>query len=434
MPQPPAPAPLLSLAREAVAAIAATDDVTTYRGMAMRNLGRDAVIQALPSYEAAKNAVCAPPLVATRYGSKEQAGDRLTLQFVYQLFPRDSELGVGQDAHRLWGRFRSELNAPDWVYRGVANLRNFNLAGGVPNPLQLEDGVTIRGRDFDLLGKQGFNEFTLEALAEDWSVGAASEYVICIERRVPKSPDNLIRIDATLITTAWRAITCMRLSARGDVRMGSMWFTRDAKFNVGMGGGANRSGWSMPTSGGSQFVLTRAVARKARSLQGTLKYLEQNGYGRGPGNLELSLRSFESSYDRFPARPDSKLLDIITAAEAVVGTDVEITFKISFRIAGLLGRTNAERVEVFGDMKRFYDVRSKIVHGATLRGWRVEMLDRADDAREFMRRLLVAFLRLAASTTATRYTKAFFADELDAELQDEQARRRMLRELGITGR
>jgi Apea-like HEPN len=434
MPRESPPAPLISLGREAVAAIAATDDVTSFRAMALRNLGRDAVIQALPSYEDAKHVVCAPPLVAARYGSKADVGDRLTLQFVYQLFPLASAQSVGQDVRRLWGRFLAELNAPDWVYRGVANLRNFTLAGDVPNPLQLEDGVTIRGRDFDLLRSQGFNDFTLEALAEDWSVGGASEYVICVERRVPKSPDNLIRNDATLITAALRAITSMRLSARGDVMMGSMWFARDAKFNVGVGAGASRSGWSMPTSVGSQFVLTRAVAREARSLQGTLNYLEQNGYSRGPGNLELSLRSFDSSYDRFPARQDSKLLDIITSAEAVVGTDVEITFKISFRVAGLLGRTNAERVAVFGDMKRFYDVRSKIVHGATLTGWRPAMLGRADDARELMRRLLVAFLRLAASTAATRYTKKFFAEELDAELQDEPARRRMLQALGITRR
>lgn len=56
--------------------------------------------------------------------------------------------------------------------------------------------------------------------------------MICVERRVSKSPDKLIRTDATLITPALRAVSCMRLAGRGDVMMGSMWFARSAKFNV----------------------------------------------------------------------------------------------------------------------------------------------------------------------------------------------------------
>jgi hypothetical protein len=141
------------------------------------------------------------------------------------------------------------------------------------------------------------------------------------------------------------------------------------------------------------------------------------------GNLDLALRSFISSYDRFPAGQDTQLVDVITAAEAILGTESEITFRLAFRVAGMLGRTTAERVQVFNDMKRFYDVRSKIVHGAVLKGWRPEMLARADDARELVRRLLVAFTRLAASSPPTRYTKKFFEEDLDSELQDEQARR-----------
>lgn len=138
-------------------------------------------------------------------------------------------------------------------------------------------------------------------------------------------------------------------------------------------------------------------------MQPALRYLEEHGYGRGPGNLDLALRSFISSYDRFPARRDSQLVDVVTAAEALLGTESEITFRLAFRGAGMLGRTTGERLQVFEDMKDFYDVRSKIVHGATLKGWRPKMLARSDDTREFIRRLLVAFVRLAASSSSTRY-------------------------------
>ena len=237
--------------------------------------------------------------------------------------------------------------------------------------------------------------------------------------------------DATGITAAQRAITCLRLSGRGHVMMGPMWFTRASRFDVGIGPGGLWGGWTLPSIGGSQYALTQATARQIRSLQPAIRYLGEHGYGRGPGNLDLALRSFISSYDRFPANQDSQLVDVITAAEALIGTESEITFRLAFRVAGMLGRTTVERVQVFHDMKRFYDVRSKIVHGSTLTGWRPAMLARTEDARDFVRRLLVALVRLAASSTPTRYSKRFFEEGLDAELQDEQARRRMLRELGI---
>ena len=82
-------------------------------------------------------------------------------------------------------------------------------------------------------------------------------------------------------------------------------------------------------------------------------------------------------------------------------------------------------------MRRFYAIRNSIVHGDRLTETQGQRLGRVDDARDYVRRLLVAFVRLAASSSPTRYTKQFFKDNLDAELQDEQARRRMLRELGI---
>jgi hypothetical protein len=165
-----------------------------------------------------------------------------------------------------------------------------------------------------------------------------------------------------------------------------------------------------------------------------VRYLEEQGYGRGPGNLDLALRSFISSYDRFPARPDSQVVDIITAADAVLGSGIANTFKLAFRVAGMLGRADVERVQVFDDIRRFYAIRNSIVHGDRLTETQGQRLGRVDEARDYVRRLLVAFVHLAASSLPTRYTKQFFKDDLDTELQDEQARRRMLRELGIISR
>jgi hypothetical protein len=84
-----------------------------------------------------------------------------------------------------------------------------------------------------------------------------------------------------------------------------------------------------------------AIAREVRSLQPDVRHLGEHGYERGPGNLDVAVQFFLSSYDRFPARPDSQLVDTITAAEAVLGSGIANSFKIAFRVAGMLGRMNA---------------------------------------------------------------------------------------------
>ena len=203
------PEPLFSLAMEAVKAIAVSaEDITTLRATALFNTVRDSIVQSLPSFTAAKDAICEVPLVEERYGSRDQIGDRLALQFVYQLFPRTDQRGVRQDARRLWRRFLAELSIPVWVFRGVANLRNFTLDAGVPDPVRMADGVSIRGRSFGALTSLGFNEATLEAMTEDWSGGGgSSQYVICVEHNQKKTPDNLILGDSTGITCAQRALT-----------------------------------------------------------------------------------------------------------------------------------------------------------------------------------------------------------------------------------
>ena len=267
--------------------------------------------------------------------------------------------------------------------------------------------MTIRGRSFEALGSLGFNKFTLDALADDWSEGGgSSSYVICVEHTPAKSPDNVITGDSTGIVAAQQAIACLRLVARGGVTMGPMWFTRSSRFDVGLGSGRLRGGWPVPTLGRSKYRFTRAIAREVRSLQPDVRYLGEHGYERGPGNLDVALQFFLSSYDRFPARPDSQLVDTITATEAVLGSGIANTFKLAFRVAGMLGRTNAERVQVFDDMRRFYAIRNSIVHGDRLTEAQGQRLGRVDDARDYVRRLLVGVRALGGFLLAYQVHQA----------------------------
>jgi hypothetical protein len=308
------------------------------------------------------------------------------------------------------------------------------VASGVSIPIRFPEGVSIRDRSIDLR-PLGYSAAAIEAFQEDWSprMGHGS-YVIVVNRQVNKSPDNFARTDATLVIPAQRALNALRLADRGDIAMGPMWYARSERF-IHLLRASARSGSQIPVGPGEEeFQLTTQTIRRARLLQPMLKQLDEHGYHGLPAppvNLDLALRSFLATYDRFPSRPDSQLLDVITAAEAVLSTSsTEITFRLAFRIAGLLGWTPQTRAHVFESMKLFYDTRSRIVHGQPLRPKHADMLAQVEEARDYVRRLLCAFVPIAARSAPT-YDKKFFDTGLDIVLQDERARRRLIRELKI---
>src|SRR5262249_48301661 len=153
-------------------------------------------------------------------------------------------------------------------------------------------------------------------IAEDWRGPGASSFVLMVEDPIAKQPDNLTLIDSHSVwVKAARAIGALRLADTGDISIGPMWVVRAARFNVGLGG-VHSVGAAIPASG-SQFVWTEAVKQVYLSIYGALKRLEEEGYGRSPGNLAVALRAFMATYDRYPSLVDTRLLDTITALEAL---------------------------------------------------------------------------------------------------------------------
>lgn len=195
--------------------------------------------------------------------------------------------------------------------------------------------------------------------------------------------------------------------------------SRPARFNVGLGG-TQSAGFSIPAFG-SPYHLTEPLAFEVPSMAAALRHLEEHGYGTSPGNLNLALRSYMATYDRWPPSGDSRVLDAITAVEAVLGSGIEITFKLSFRMAGILGGDETERASIFREMKAYYDLRSKLVHGAALKEKHSALLMDTERLRHLVRELLRGFVHLA-TTPGHRYDKAWFQEQLDVALQVESER------------
>jgi hypothetical protein len=65
--------------------------------------------------------------------------------------------------------------------------------------------------------------------------------------------------------------------------------------------------------------------------------------------------------------PRIKVVGIVAALEALFNTsNGETAFKIAIRCASFLGRSSAERYEIFRNVKSIYDLRSKVAHGQPL--------------------------------------------------------------------
>src|SRR5262249_38094704 len=148
------------------------------------------------------------------------------------------------------------------------------------------------------------------------------------------------------------------------------------------------------------------------------------------GNLEVALRSFAATFDRYPSFQDPQLLDAITALEALLGTGTELSFRLAFRVAGLLGTNDKERAKLLTVMREFYDTRSRIVHSGRLNEKHRQCLQKLEELRSIVRRLLRSFVSLAAQP-AHRYTRAFFVEKLDAALLDDEERKKLQTTLDI---
>jgi hypothetical protein len=415
---------LLSAAVEA--AEGAGRELGQLRGIALYDSRKDLFVSSLEPFVAVQAGVRDLELVRERYGVDQS--NRIALQLVYEYFARAQSVLVNSAlVDALLADFVAELETPVWLTRCVTNLRHFHCED---LHVELGDGVSIYGRDPSVLAGLGFDDRIWERLAADWSGFGASSFVLVAETSISKRPDNFIMLDNA---GGWlrcaRAIGAMRLIASGDVGISATFVQRVARFNVGIG--AIHSTGSTVDTIGSPYTWRPERRLLYDGTYTALAHLEKIGYGKAPGNLDLALRAFMSTFDRFPTAMDTKLVDAITALEAILGSETEIALRLSFRVASLLAATDEQRSTLLKAVKGFYDARSRIVHGGRLGKKHNASLAAVDDLRDVVRRLLRSFVVFAAAE-ARHLDERFFAEELDAALVDASRREHFRGLLGLT--
>src|SRR5215213_426579 len=424
-----------ALAEEAVLQVVASDYPLEYFGgkSAVLDQERDQIVTELPTFEGARAALDALPMVQERYGSAPRS-EWLALQFVYGFLGDLSEPTFDHAVFEsTWEAFWKELSEPEWTWLGLANLQNFRSESIL---LDLGHGITIRGRSFEELAEMGWSEWHLEQLSRDWFKGANSSHVIVIEHRELKTPDNYAGTDDLAV---WRkpenTLLALRIFKDGDIGMSRMGLIRSTSFNLGLDG---NTFYFIPGSYAAQsfnpYTLNEPDLSAVLDLYGTLSQYKdmQDMRKKAPVNLTLALQSFSDMYGRPSSRPDTRLVDAITAVEALLGPadTTELSFRLAFRVAAILGKDRNERFEIFDQMKSYYTARSKVVHGSTLSNKLRQRLENQRNLRNWLRLLLLGFLRLGASSEHS-FDKTFFERQLDIALVDETIRSQLRMKMGF---
>jgi Apea-like HEPN len=421
------------LAEQAAHRVASDDRPLQYFGgaMALLDSRRDQTIIELPGFEAACTALGTLPIAQERYGAaphREPVSERLTLQFVYGFLGNLSEPNFDPGVFETsWEAFWRELLEPEWTWLGLANLQNFRSETML---LNLGDGITIRGRSFEELIGMGWSEGHLERLEQEWLEGGGpSSHVILTEHKLPKSPDNFVLSgDTRWYQKVERAILALRLHKDGDIGIGRLWFLRPASFKLAPEGGVG-TGFPPSIVPGSEYTFDEPDLSSVRDLYDMLLHYEKV-QDRAPVNLNLALRSFSDSYERYSFRGDKRLVDAITAAEALLGTRAELSFRLPFRVAAILGSDHDDRLNTFKQMRDYYEVRSRVVHGDELGDRQRRKLRDQQVLRTFVRRLLSGFIHLT-TTSGHSFDRQFFDKNLDISLLDDSRRSALRVAMGL---
>ncbi len=351
---------------------------------------KDGLVENQTSFKNTVEALQQSPRVVELYGHDEAT--RIATQFVFNACKFEANGSAREDAFaEVWSGFLKELNTAHRTCRCVANIQNLQCS---QVPIHLSDGITVMGRSFSQLSSLlNWQQNELERIGNDWQEGGGSSFVFLVETEFPKTPENfLLEEDGSSYQRATRTLLAMRLLAPGDINMGRLFIARPASFNVGIGGFSSNG--TTTRRFGSPYVLTSELAPKISELYLDIAALEKltDMFSR---SLLLALRSFNAIYDRLTHQAEDKVVDAVTALEAVWGIDQELSYRLANYTSMLLETSDDTRVSTYKMLKGYYAIRSKVVHGSVLKSEQETQLRENEPLRDIVRRTLRAFVHLA---------------------------------------
>jgi hypothetical protein len=97
--------------------------------------------------------------------------------------------------------------------------------------------------------------------------------------------------------------------------------------------------------------------------------INSDWYSNSVKGIDIAIKRFRSSIERYMPDDPEKLLDLSISFEAIYlndGDNKELTYRLALRAARLLGNSVEERQGIFKVLKDLYKYRSKVAHGENL--------------------------------------------------------------------
>lgn len=148
----------------------------------------------------------------------------------------------------------------------------------------------------------------------------------------------------------------LRLFKAGDFVIGSYHSAISSPFTPGM----VQSGERRYTGGYQYPLVDRNEIRRFR-LFATKTFPIIQGLDQLPLPIQIAVEYFNSSYEKMAIH--EKFIDLMISLDALLGTQVETTYRICLRAACMLTRNKNEREDMYKKLRKALEIRGNLVHG-----------------------------------------------------------------------
>jgi len=273
---------------------------------------RDNIVTNLGSFEPARAGLAEIDRIQAQYGEAE--AKRIALKFAFEILASENAVAA---LDPTIDRLCQEIEAPDWTWFGVANLRNVQ---GEDLTYRLDEETTIQGRDPAVFEGMEIPRAT-RVLEDEWDRGGFGSYVLVVQAFPRKTPENVVVPGPNLWERAQRALLTLRLAGTGDVTMGTLFYFRRTPFEFSLGGLSSSAAALSPSLGfGTAYALAGQVTAEYRRIAAVLTKFTASPE-KAKRKVTRGLMYFSSIYDRAPHAPD-RFVDSISALEAAHPIDL----------------------------------------------------------------------------------------------------------------
>jgi hypothetical protein len=365
----------------------------------------DPLATGIDGYDLIRNAVSAAPGLADYFFRDGAAGNRQVPENEYWLKHRLLKFvtAVGFNSIRLtggiaeseipfnytFGDLAVELSSAHTRRRIITVLHKlrvdelFTLGPGImlrPSDTDEKNSFIARMGRIGLFGVPGPLDPTLVQLIHSASV-------IDITLDGPRSPEWPPPSAMELVENVHTAIR-VSTGARAT-RLVSFIFIDSIGFGYGTGVAKNAE----PPPPGEWERIGKSMAEEIRSSLPLLLTSDNKSV------VETASRRLNYGSSRL--RDEDALVDYMVGIESILTDESgsELTYKVSMRLAGVIGESPDERVQLRKDTTKLYDSRSKVLHGKKVSG---NLVEQTAQARDCLRRLILAVVACPEPFTISR--------------------------------